>query len=356
MTFTMTDPTLNRIPRDGTADLLKGFAVLFMIQVHIMEQFAAPDTFNSRIGIISTLLGGPPCAPVFMAVMGYFLASSQKPLASFLKRGTLLFAGGIALNTARSANLLVRIYNGEVIMDPWNFILGADILTLAGLSLIITGILRLAFKNRASLYFFAALAVAAISPVLNRAGSLEIIPSHGSAFLWGTEEWSYFPLFPWYSYVLAGYAFCLFIRSPLPGKADLKHQFIYFIPLWTGILITLPFAARIAHNLPGAGGYYHHGILFFGWTLLFMVSYLVAMKLIELHYGDHFVARSVKWIGKQVTILYVIQWLIIGNIATVLYRSEDLFQVSAWVGIVTLATILGGLLFVKIRQRVKRNV
>jgi uncharacterized membrane protein YhdT len=80
------------------------------------------------------------------------------------------------------------------------------------------------------------------------------------------------------------------------------------------------------------------------------------MKLVELHYGDHFVARSVKWIGKQVTILFVIQWLIIGNIATVLYRSEDLFQVSAWFGIVTLATILGGLLFVKIRQRVKRNV
>jgi uncharacterized membrane protein len=66
------------IDRDGTADLLKGFAVLFMIQVHIMEQFATPDTCNSIIGKISMFLGGPFCAPVFMAVMGYFLAFSSK--------------------------------------------------------------------------------------------------------------------------------------------------------------------------------------------------------------------------------------------------------------------------------------
>ncbi|MEI7897648.1 MAG: heparan-alpha-glucosaminide N-acetyltransferase domain-containing protein [bacterium] len=63
----------NRINGNGTADLLKGIAVLFMIQVHIMEQFASPDTCNSLIGKISMFLGGPPCAPVFLAVMGYFL-------------------------------------------------------------------------------------------------------------------------------------------------------------------------------------------------------------------------------------------------------------------------------------------
>ena len=86
----MTDPQDNRVYRDGTADLLKGFAVLFMIQVHIMEQFATPDIFNSSIGKISMFLGGPPCAPVFMAVMGYFLAKSSRPFIYFLKRALAL--------------------------------------------------------------------------------------------------------------------------------------------------------------------------------------------------------------------------------------------------------------------------
>jgi len=347
----MNDTIGNRIYRDGTADLLKGVAVLFMIQVHIMEQFATPDTFNSTIGKISLFLGGPPCAPVFMAVMGYFLAKSARPLVYFLKRGALLFLGGILLNTARSANLLVRIINGEFNLDPWFFMMGADILTLAGLSLMVTGILRIGLKNKAILYFILALLVAAVSPLLENIGSKERISSYVFGFFWRTGEWSYFPLFLWYSYVLTGYAFCLFLKQiPFAKKIDLQNHFIYFIPLWVIILLTLPYAAGISGNLYGRGGYYHHGIIFFGWVLLFMISYLVVMKLVDTYYGDKLIIRSIKWIGKEVTVLYVIQWLIIGNIATIVYRSQDILQITAWFLAVTTATILGGFLFVKIRK------
>jgi uncharacterized membrane protein YhdT len=62
------------------------------------------------------------------------------------------------------------------------------------------------------------------------------------------------------------------------------------------------------------------------------------------------VVRAVKWIGKEVTILYVIQWLIIGNIATSIFRTQDLFQITTWFLAITLATILVGLLIVKIRK------
>jgi hypothetical protein len=81
----MTDPAVDRMKRDGTADLLKGLAVLLMIQVHIMEQFVSSDTYNSLIGKASMFLGGPPCAPVFLAVMGYFLAITAKPFLYFLR-------------------------------------------------------------------------------------------------------------------------------------------------------------------------------------------------------------------------------------------------------------------------------
>jgi hypothetical protein len=351
----MIDQTGNRIYREGTADLLKGFAVLFMIQVHIMEQFATPDTFNSTIGKISMFLGGPPCAPVFMAVMGYFLAKSSRPLAYFLKHGSLLFMGGILLNTARSANLMTRIMTGEVNLDPWFFILGADILTLAGLSLMITGILRLVVTKKAVSYFLLAVVVAALSSLLMKVGSQEGISAYIIAFLWGTKEWSYFPFFPWYSYVLTGYAFSLSLNQiPLAKKIDIQNHFIYFIPLWVILLFTLPYAAGISGNLYGNGGYYHHGILYFGWILMFMISYLVLMNLVEIKYGDRSIVRAVKWIGKEVTILYVIQWLIIGNIATIIFRTQDLLQITIWFLVITLATIMVGLLFVKIRNAVRQ--
>lgn len=347
----MTKLSENRLKRDGTADLLKGLAVLFMIQVHIMEQFAVMDTYNSLIGKISMFLGGPPCAPVFLAVMGYFLASSAKPLSYFLKRGALLFIGGILLNTFRSANLLLQIIRGDVDLDPWFFIMGADILTLAGLSLILTGILRAIFKDKTLLYFLAAMAVAAISPFLDQVAQTGAVSKYAIAFLWGTLEWSYFPLFPWFAYVLAGYAFRLFLKqTPKINGLDVQNQFIYFIPVWIGIIITLPYASSITHNLEGPGGYYHHGIIFFVWALMFMVSYLALVKLVEILYGDHRIVATIKWIGQRVTSLYVVQWLIIGNIATWLYRSQNLFQFVVWFIVVTVATMLIGRFFEKAKS------
>jgi uncharacterized membrane protein len=346
----MTDLSVNRLKRDGTADLLKGLAVLFMIQVHIMEQFASPDTYNSMIGKISLFMGGPVCAPVFLAVMGYFLAFSGRPMLYFIKRGVLLFLGGILLNTARSANLLIQIMQGNIKLDPWFFIMGADILTLAGLSLILTAFLRVIFRESAWLYFMAALAVAAVSPLLNQVEPAGRITEFIFAFLWGTAEWAYFPVFPWFAYVLAGYAFCLFIRkTPAAKKIDIPNQVVYFIPLWIGILLTIPYAAGITYDLEGPGGYYHHGILFFGWVLLFMAGYAVLIKLADHSFGESKIAGIIKWTGQKVTVLYVIQWLIIGNIATWLYKSQNLFQYLAWFIMVTLITLLFGWLGEKTR-------
>jgi len=353
----MIEVTGTPVKRDGTADLLKGFAVLFMIQVHIMEQFVTPDIYDSMIGKISLFLGGPVCAPVFMAVMGYFLAVSARPLGYFLKRGIVLFLGGILLNVARSANLLLHIMRGEIILDPWFFIMGADILTLAGLSLILTGVLRLIYKERAFLYFFTALVIVAVNPLLNKVLVTGLIPSYITAYIFGTAGWSYFPLFPWFAYVLVGYAFCLFLRqTPAMKKIDVQNNFFYFIPLWITVILTLPYASAITHNLEEPGGYYHHGILFFGWVLLFMIAYLVLIRLIDIFSGDQRVIRLIKWMGQKVTVLYVIQWLIVGNIATMIYKTQNLFQFVGWFALVTAATLLTGFLFQNIQKRYLRKV
>ncbi|MEI7980245.1 MAG: heparan-alpha-glucosaminide N-acetyltransferase domain-containing protein [Bacteroidota bacterium] len=346
----MTDQSGNITRRDGTADLLKGVAVLLMIQVHLTEQFGSPDMYNSMIGKISMFLGGPPCAPVFMAVMGYFLACSAKPLTYFLKRGSLLFLGGILLNVTRSANLLSRIMLGKADLDPLFFILGVDILALAGLSLILTGILRLVLKERSWLYFLVAIMVAFVSPLLDKTGFTGTARAYLMAYLWGTAEWSYFPLFPWFAYVLTGYAFHLFLKgSPFIKNIEIQNHLVYFIPLWIVIIVTLPYAAGITHNLGGPGGYYHHGILFYGWVVLFMIAYLILVKSAETLYGDHKIIKMIRWAGQKVTSLYVIQWIIIGNMATLLYKSQNLLQLVVWFVIVTAFTLLTGWLVQKIR-------
>lgn len=317
--------------RNGTADLLKGVAVLLMIQVHIMEQFATSGLYQSSIGKISLFLGGPACAPVFMAVMGYFVASSEKPMRSFIIRGLILFMGGIILNITRSANLLMRIFLEESDLNPWNFIFGADILTLAGLSVLLIGLLRPLLKSNYLLYLILAMLMVVFSQLLSNHFSFKGNEAYVLAFVWGNYEWSYFPLFPWMAYVLLGYALRLFVNLTSWAKQANLMKFTYIlIPFLLFSIFTLPWASSITSNLKGESGYYHHGILFFMWTAIFMISYVPAMMLVEKNIPEQSLSRIIKWMGKRVTVLYVIQWLIIGNVATWLYQSQNLLQAAAW--------------------------
>lgn len=337
--------------RNGTADLLKGLAVLFMIQVHIMEQFGTPDACNSAIGRISLFLGGPPCAPVFLAVMGYFLASSSRPFSYFLKRGIVLFAGGILLNIGRSVNLLTRIFSGSVSLDPYFYLFGADILTLAGLSLVVIGVMRLVFREMVIPYLIAAVIIVSIAPLLPEWSRNLPLSAYVVSFVWNAGEWSYFPLFPWFAYVLAGYSFRMVASRP--GFGVRLHK-LKFLPVMTvvGVLlmITLPWAAGIAHNLSGPGGYYRHGILFFGWVLLFMAGYLTLVNYLEKQQGGSGGVKMIRWIGENVTLIYVIQWLIIGNLATMFYQSLNVFEMLFWYVGITVVTALLGWGYLRIRK------
>jgi len=328
-------------PRNGTADLLKGIAVLLMIQVHFMEQLATPDLYNSTLGKISLFLGGPACAPAFMAVMGYFLACSKKNSGSLVRRGLMLFAGGMLLNILRSASLLVQIITGRSTLDPWRFILGADILGLAGLSILAIAILRPLFKRNSIPWAAAAVVVAGVPALFSTGPAQGGVVSYFAAFITGGAGWSYFPLFPWLAYVLSGYAFGLLLNnSGWPGKIDLKNRYYFAIPFWILIILTIPWASGITSDLQGPGGYYHHSLLFFAWTIIFLLSYLVLAWLTDHHYGGNSLVAGISWLGRKVTALYVIQWLIIGNLAAFFFRSLNLLQLSVSLLGVTAASIL----------------
>jgi uncharacterized membrane protein len=327
----LSDTILLHKKRNHTADLLKGLAVIFMVQVHLMELFARQDIYDSLPGKISLFLGGPLCAPVFLAVMGYFLATSQKKLSHFFKRGFILFLAGILLNIGRTTNLFHYIYSGQSNADPLFYIFGVDILLLAGLSIIIIGLLQLIFHGNYFFYFLTAIAIACATPFLPALASGQTGLSYCNAFLWGTFEWAYFPLFPWLAYVLTGYAFYLFSKKiHLTTKLTPGIKLAVILPSVIISIITFAYASHISHTLNGADGYYHHGILFFAWMLIFMSGYILTASFIEDYAGRLPLVKLIKWIGKNVTAFYVFQWLIIGNIATSIYKTQDGIYLICW--------------------------
>jgi hypothetical protein len=344
------NPAFHAGGRNVTADLLKGMAVLLMIQVHVMEQFGTTDAYNSVIGKVSLFAGGPPCAPVFLAVMGFFLASSSRPTHYFIRRGLLLFFGGILLNSGRSVHLLWLAWQGQITIDPLFYILGVDILPLAGLALIFTGLFRSVIRDRWIVWLLLTLGVASSGPWLPEATSELHFSAYVLAFFWDTGGQSYFPVFPWLAYVTTGYSLRLLLGQP-KIKEWLERSVNLFI-LIGGVLIlliTLPWASSVTHRLTGPGGYYHHGIVFFLWTTLFMAVYAGIIHSVSGHFQQSWFGSAIQWLGRKVTLVYVIQWLIIGNLAPLLYQSQHVFQLILWYGSVTAVTALLSLAWLKIR-------
>ncbi len=310
--------------REQTADLLKGIAVLFMVQVHIMELFAIPQVYDSTIGKISLFLGGPPAAPLFMSVMGFYFARSKKNLSQHLTRGVLLFFGGILLNIGLNLHLLIKILSGEYNLNPYHYIFGADILPLAGLSVILLAILKKIFTDKFYLYFFTGLAAGLVPNYLpDIYSNINMPAAYVQSFLWGRIEWSYFPLFPWFAYPALGAAFYFFQQKF--GKKLLNDTVINSL-LAIGFLFmitTFSYAANISHDLYG---YYNHNFLFVLWIIGFLAWFSIVINKLEEYSGKNVFVIYTKWVGKNVTAFYVAQWLLIGNIATAVYRSMSILN------------------------------
>lgn len=329
--------------RRPVPDLLKGFAVIAMIQVHIFEQFARPEFLQGTVGKLSLFLGGPFAAPVFMAVMGYFagrkggMEAGRRGGWVKIKRGLFLILLGLVLNIGLNFNLLLHIFTGRIDVDPWPYLFGADILPLAGLSFLFIGVCEIFLVRRAIPALAMAVVVALVTPYLPS------FPDHLKylgAFICGNEKWSYFPLFPWLAYPLLGYSW-MRMETEMPSFSEklMKYR-SYFIV--SAVILLAAFAVPSYKTITNLPAYYHHGILLFIWMTGFMIIWIFFGKFVINFAADSRIIIYMRWLGENVTVVYVIQWLIIGNLAFVFYRSQYPIQLLlSFITVLILSSFLG---------------
>lgn len=336
--------------RTQTADLLKGIAVLLMIQVHIIELFATKQISDGYIGKFLLFSGGSFVAPVFAFFIGYFLANSKKSTKQLIGRGVVFFIVGIFLNLALNLNLMLSVKAGKYSIDLLPYVFGVDILPFAGLAIILLAILKKIITKNIYAAFTIAIVSAFFGHYFLRFVPGNIFLKYISSFFYGSSRWSYFPLFPWLAYPLIGLAFY-----------QLKQQFnlekAYNIMPKIGIMVlfllfmafTILYAISISSDLQA---YYHHGFLFFLWTSIFLAFYSFFVNQINIIAGNFILVKYVKWLGKNVTLIYVIQWVIIGNYATEIYKtiSSPIYLLSSFVLVLSIASLLG-YVFIRVKAR-----
>ncbi len=325
-----------------------------MIQVHIIQLFATQTIYDSSLGKILLFLGGPPVAPVFMIIFGYFITESKKSRIQLVIRGIKIIFLGLLLNVALNFNLIISVNKGVYDINLWPYIFGADILPLAGLSLIIIALLSPIWRINKRFVIPLLISLIFLSVGLGNflLGNSVQQPQlkYIFSFFYGASNWSYFPLFPWLSYSLTGIVFYKIRESSLGSlELGLGGDFPFsalrspLSRLCFGVLflifstLTLQYALSISANLPA---YHHHGLLFFLWVISFLSFYSFFIHEIEKMLGSTIVFKYLKWLGKNITIVYIIQWIIIGNIATEIYKtvSTPLYLILSFIAILLISS------------------
>lgn len=317
--------------RDPLPDLLKGVAVLLMIQVHITELFSTSEFLASLPGRISLFLGGFPAAPVFMVVMGWFAYSVNDLRRITLRAGRLLILG-LLLNALLNASLFARVWMGELQVDKLSSLFGADILFLAAFSLLFGGIFRGLARGRWWLLLLASAGVAAVTPLLSSTVPVDGVWRYVRPFVAdGYAWWSYFPIFPWMSYGLAGMAAAALSHQNRRVWLIMNHRisrgvvFILFVGgSWVGWQVSTQLDA-----------YYHHHLAFYLWALAAIASWIFIWQKILRIFPEF---TALQWVGRKVTAIYVVQWVLVGNLGTWLYRTQSGSALVIWFMLIVLVS------------------
>ena len=115
------------------------------------------------------------------------------------------------------------------------------------------------------------------------------------------------------------------------------------------LVFTISYGIKIASNLHA---YYHHNFIYYLFILNFMVFWAILFQVIT-SFTKNYITSFIEWMGKNVTVFYVIQWLIIGNIATGIYKTQNSFQIIIWFLAIVIATSLITFLWNRIRTNFK---
>jgi len=340
-----------QIKRFPLPDLLKGLAAFFMVQIHITELFLDNAGRESLFGRVSLFLGGPFAAVVFMVVMGYFIAKNKNTTSQNLLRGMKIFILGLLLNIGLNFHLLLKIKFSGWQYNPLEYIFGVDILFLAGMSIIVLSLLKSLNKGQGWVALILLLAVSGLTSVMNEHLTVSY-QNYLLPFIAGTYSWSYFPLFPWLAYPLAGFVFALFEEKI---KLFFTQQKAIVAVILTSIALTVILFSRqgisTTINLPS---YYHHTFRYSLWALGLVLCWLLLLRLLLKKFPGSRLGNFMCWIGKNITLFYVIQWLLIGNIATAIYQTQGIDRYFFWFGGIFTITVLFTFLLEKVNLKLLR--
>ncbi len=327
--------------RNRTFDFIKGFAVFFMVIVHVLSTYSTNDIQESLFGEVIDFLGSPPAAPVFMFSMGvfYILSSKSDSLKYGILRGFKLLLLGSLLSFLRT-DLLVLLNSNSVQIDYWDTnmlssIWEVDILQFAGWAYILMSLIKRYFK-KPIWWLMIAVGIMGASPVLWGVSSNIKIIDWIFNFLWGYEDLVYFPIFGWLFYPLIGMIFGVYMKA----CSNIEDLFKSFFRLGLA-LFSIGSVVIITDYDFHVGDYYRSGPGLMVWISGFVFIWLwISNKIIQ-NVKESKLLNIIYYWGKETPSIYFIHWLLI-SWGTIIFaeQKQGYFTTILLMGVVLSASHL----------------
>jgi uncharacterized membrane protein len=305
--------------RIAALDLIKGMSVIGMIIIHTLLTFAnVKSQSETVIGSFIVFLGRG--TSIFLICMGLtFITSRSQSLKSAVMRGGFLLITALLMNFLKfifpvifgfaSDNFIQRYgWEGPIEQQYLYLMLLGDILQLAGMSLLFIGLIRKYVKNKYGILAIGLL-VALISREVSGINTDYPVLNYVLDLLFSNDfpAYIYFPVFPWMSFVIIGMFFGKWYQELNYDRIQLFKNMLY-----TGFLFVAVGAPLVfVYGDYNYNGFYHMGpggvFYFAGWTLIF----LWAIFKISINVKENKFIRLLKYCSKNLTSMYVIQWILI---------------------------------------------
>lgn len=304
--------------RQRELDYAKVIAIFFMIIIHVWENLSQYNVVaEAPEGLWENILqfgAGPLAAPVFMFCLGvgicYTRHSSPAQLA---RRGLLIFAGAYLLNFGRRWIWDYLVFEPA---DPWNNgkflydLLNGDILHFAGLAFLLIALFRVL---RIPPLLIGVIAVFMLYTGNTLADDPVVDRSRYFFGLFYYAKVASFPLLQWFIYPAAGMIFGQCLRHISSKTA------------FYGLLLIVSAASLYwLKSLAESNGfyfryiyllqydiYYQQEIFHFLFTILIIFIELSLLYFLTMNIEGQIDSLAL-FIGKNLTAIYVIQWLLVG--------------------------------------------
>ena len=311
--------------RQKEFDIGKAVIIFFMAIVHVAGLCAGWDSLEDVTSVgyfLDSVVGGPFGAPLFMFAMGLGIAYSRgNDWNKLVKRGIRIYLLGFVLNIVR---YIIPYYITYLLTGNYDFYIknlvgrffNWDILTFAGLALILVGIMKRLGRGIRD--------ICILSLIMSFIGSFIELKDFGpwqlNVFLGmfvGTaddvmELEADFPLFNWFIFVAFGLAYGYFYRR----LKDKKTYYRYAIP--AGFIIGLiPVFIEVFWEvgMMGAGEYcFFHMKMYDALTSLALNIAVIGVYYYIAEYLPEGLMRLLGGISRDINSIYCIQWVFISGI------------------------------------------